>query len=243
MSKTLSGPLDFFERVSIINLPSRADRLRALRGELRRVGFDIDNPKVTIPFAPEPADANGFPSRGVYGNFLSHLAILESAYQDGLQNVLVLEDDAIFSARFRTCPMVETLSSQPWDICFIGHALKLAPAPSGFLRSDAPFKWAHCYAVNRSAMPRLVDYLKATIERPVAHPAGGKMYIDGAFSLFRQQNPDVVSLLAAPSLSSQKGSPSNLSARKWYDENPLTKPIVASARAIRDELWRQDLIS
>jgi len=217
--------------------------LRALRGELRRVGFDIDNPKVMIPFAPEPADANGFPSRGIYGNFLSHLSILESARKDGLQNILVLEDDAIFSARFRTCHMVEILSSEPWDICFIGHALKLAPTPSGFLRSDAPFKWAHCYAVNCSVMPRLVDYLTATIERPVAHPAGGKMYIDGAYSLFRQRNPDVVSLLAAPSLSSQKGSPSNLSDRKWYDANPLTKPIVATARAIRDELWRQDLIS
>src|SRR5947208_2648046 len=192
MSRTLSGPLDFFDRVAIINLPSRADRLRALRGELRRVGFDIDNPKVTIPFAPEPVDANGFPSRGVYGNFLSHLGILESAHQDGLQNVLVLEDDAIFSARFRKCPMVEILSSEPWDMCFIGHALKLAPTPSGFMRSDAPFKWAHCYAVNFSVMPRLVDFLRATIERPVAHPAGGKMYIDGAFSLFRQQNPDVV---------------------------------------------------
>ena len=243
MSKTTPGPLDFFDRISIINLPSRPDRLHALRSELRRVGYDIDNPKVTIPFAPEPADANGFPSRGVYGNFLSHLGILESAYQDGLQNVLVLEDDAIFSARFRTCPVAETLSSQPWDMCFIGHALKLAPTPSGFQRSDAPFKWAHCYAVNCRVLPRLVDYLKATIERPVAHPTGGKMYIDGAFSLFRQQNPDIVSLLAAPSLSSQKGSPSNLSARNWYDKNPLTKPIVATARAIRDELWRQDLIS
>ena len=243
MSRRTPGPIDFFDRVSIINLPSRPDRLRALRGELRRVGYDVDNPKVTIPFAPEPTDANGFPSRGVYGNFLSHLGILESAYQDGLKNVLVLEDDAIFSARFRKCSLVETLSSEPWDFCFIGHALKLAPTPSGFLRSIAPFKWVHCYAVNRSVMSRLVDYLKATIERPVGHPAGGKMYIDGAYSLFRQQYPDVVALLSAPRLSSQKGSPSNLSDSKWYDLNPLTKPMVATARAVRDELWRQDLIS
>src|SRR3984893_4403562 len=109
----MPSPLDFFDRVAIINLPSRPDRLRALRAELHRVGFDIDNEKVTIPFAPRPADTNGFPSRGVYGNFLSHLGILESACGDGLKNVLVLEDDAIFSARFRTIPMVETLSSQP----------------------------------------------------------------------------------------------------------------------------------
>jgi glycosyl transferase family 25 len=233
------SPLDFFDRVAIINLPSRPDRLRALSAELRRIGFDIGSSKVAIPNAPEPSDANGFPSRGVFGNFLSHLNIIEAAWRDGLNNVLVLEDDAIFRARFQTFPVAERLASQRWDICFIGHALALAPHTDGFVRSDAPFKWSHCYAVNRSIMPRLVNYLRETMDRPAGHPLGGKMYIDGAYSLFRQQNPDVISLLSAPSQSSQKGSPSNLVGRRWYDKGPLTRPAVIVARAVRDELWRR----
>jgi hypothetical protein len=239
----MPSPLDFFDRVAIINLPSRPDRLRALGAELRRIGFGIGNPKVTIPHAPQPSDANGFPSRAVFGNFLSHLDIIETAWRDGLNNVLVLEDDAIFRATFRTSPVTETLASQPWDICFIGHALDLAPHVDRFVRSDAPFKWAHCYAVNRSIMPRLANYLRETMERPVGHPAGGKMYIDGAFSLFRQQNPDVISLLSAPCQSSQKGSPSNLAGRRWYDKSPLTRPAVIVARALRDEMWRRNWIA
>ncbi len=237
------SPLDYFDRVAIINLPSRPDRLRALGAELRRIGFDIGCPKAVIPHAPEPSDANGFPSRGVFGNFLSHLDIIEAAWRDGLNNVLVLEDDAIFRAEFRTFPVAEVLTAQSWDICFIGHALNLAPHTDGFVRSDAPFKWAHCYAVNRSIMPRLVDYLKETMDRPAGHPAGGKMYIDGAFSLFRQRNPDVISLLSAPCQSSQKGSPSNLAGRRWYDKISLTRPAVIVARALRDELWRRNWIA
>jgi glycosyl transferase family 25 len=238
----MPSPLDFFDRVSIINLPSRPDRLRALGAELRRIGFDIGSPKVSIPHAPEPSDANGFPSRGVFGNFLSHLEIIESAWHDGLNNVLVLEDDAIFRAKFRTFPMADILVSQSWDMCFVGHALDLAPHSDGFVRSDAPFKWAHCYAVNRSIVPRLVSYLRETIDRPVGHPLGGKMYIDGAFSLFRQQNHDVISLLSAPSQSSQKGSPSNLAGQRWYDKSLLTRPAIVVARALRDELWRRNWI-
>jgi glycosyl transferase family 25 len=236
------SPLDYFDRVAIINLPSRPDRLRALRKELHRVGYDINNPKVSIPFAPEPSDPSGFPSRGVFGNFLSHLDIIETAWRDGLNNVLVLEDDAIFRARFRDFPVAETLASQSWDMCFIGHALDLAPHAESFVRSAAPFKWAHCYAVNRSIMPCLANYLRKTMDRPVGHPEGGRMYIDGAFSLFRQQNPDVISLLSAPSQSSQKGSPSNLAGRRWYDKSLLTRPAVVLARELRDELWRRQWI-
>jgi hypothetical protein len=64
------------------------------------------------------------------------------------------------------------------------------------------------------------------------------MYIDGALNLFRRLNPDVVSLLAAPALSAQRGSISSISKSHWYDANELTKPVAAIARRLRDELWR-----
>jgi len=72
----------------------------SLRIELARVGLDIDGPKVSIPTAPRPSDMNGFRSRGVYGNLLSHLSILEGALADNLESVLILEDDAIFRHSF-----------------------------------------------------------------------------------------------------------------------------------------------
>ena len=76
--------IDYFDRLAIIHLADRIDRYRPLVDELLRIGIDIGHGKVIIPDAPRPSDAYGFPSRGVLGNFLSHLAILKSAHRDGL---------------------------------------------------------------------------------------------------------------------------------------------------------------
>ena len=85
--------LDYFDRLAIIHLPEREDRMRALRAELSRIGIDVHSPKVSISKPPMPKYANEFPSRGVYGNLLSYLEILESAYSEGLDTVWLPEDD------------------------------------------------------------------------------------------------------------------------------------------------------
>src|ERR1700691_3754585 len=95
------GVLDYFDRLAVVHLPDREDRYRALKHELSRIGIDIECSKVIIPDPPMPESANGFTSRGVYGSFMSHLEIIEGAYRDGLATVWVLEDDAIFSKKFK----------------------------------------------------------------------------------------------------------------------------------------------
>jgi glycosyl transferase family 25 len=233
---------DYFGRVEIIHLPERTDRFSALRNELARGGFDID--RARIPPAQKPESANGFPSRGVYGNFLSHLDIIKRAYRDGIESVLVLEDDAIFSRRFvkRQSSIAEQLSRMEWDIVYIGHSISDRPsAKSDLTRFHGDLTWAHCYAVNRTIMPRLIDYLCRIIETPSGDPRGGKMYIDGAYTLFRRQNPDVKCFVTLPSLSVQKGSGSNLGEPSWYER---TFPGAVSAiRRFRDECWRYGLIN
>lgn len=241
-----SGALfEYFDRIAIIHLPERTDRLQALRGELARVGLDIGSSKVSIPATPMPQDANGFPSRGVYGNFLSHLDIIQRAYDDDLESVLVLEDDAIFSRRFnRMQPVLaESLRANAWDEAFIGHSISsgLPRSSSGLVRFSGDFLWAHCYAVHRRAMPRLIDYFLKVIERPGGHPEGGKMYVDAAHNLFRRQNPDIVCLVSAPCLSVQKGSRSSLGSTK-VDKTTFLQILAPPARTIRDELWRYGLV-
>jgi glycosyl transferase, family 25 len=237
---------DYFDRVAIIHLPQRVDRFRSLKTELAGVGLDIHSNKVAIPAAPMPQDPNGFPSRGVYGNFLSHLGIIEQAYRDGLESVLILEDDAIFSKAFNRSQIgiARYLRVNLWDQLFIGHSIadKLPPAPSGLVRFQGSFFWAHCYAVHRRIMPRMIEYMNGTIAREAGSPLGGKMYIDGAYTLFRKLNPDVICLLSSPRLSIQKGSASSLNEPVWYSGNKIVDATAAAARYVRDELWRLGLI-
>jgi len=233
---------EYFDPIAIIHLPDRRDRFQSLSAELRDVGIDIRQPKVQIPHAPVPSDWDGWPSRGVYGNFLSHLGILRQALRDGLQTIWVLEDDAIFSRRMRReqQTLVETLKGREWDLCFFGHSLthELAEQPIGFVAPNADFIWAHCYAVHARVLPRLVAYLEQAVVLPEHHPEGSRLYIDGAFTLFRRFNPDVVALVYNPALSIQKGCTSSLNDPKWYDTVAVTRPLVSLARRARDHWWK-----
>jgi glycosyl transferase family 25 len=233
---------EYFDRIAIIHLPERKDRFKSLSGELRSLGIDIAQPKVQIPHAPRPADLNGWPSRGVYGNFLSHLDILRQALKDGLQAIWVLEDDAIFSRRMRReqSSLVAKLRQTEWGLCYFGHSLthELATHPTGLVTPTADFMWAHCYAVHARVLPRIVAYLERAVDLPSGHPEGGRLYIDGAFTLFRRFNPDVVTLVCNPALSNQKGCPSDLNHAKWYDTMAATSPLVSLVRRARDHWWK-----
>lgn len=244
----MTGTLfDYFNRISVIHLPGRIDRLAALTKEFRRAGFDIDHPKVSIPPPPMPETAHGFPSRGVYGNFLSHLQIIQGAYSDGLDSVLILEDDAILSRHFKIHQpsIARCLRQNKWDVSFIGHSLagKLPATSSGLVLFSGEFQWSHCYAMHRRLMPRVIKYFLSTIERAEGHPEGGKMYVDGAYNLFRRLNPDVTCLLSSPCLSVQKGSVSSLGASRWYDRYDVLHAPLRAIRSIRDEGWRRGLIN
>lgn len=233
---------EYFDRIAIVHLPERTDRFESLSIELRHLGIDIQDPKIDIPYAPKPADANGFTSRGVYGNFLSHLEILRRARDQGLGAIWVLEDDAIFSRRMcRTQPqLVERLRQEDWDLCFFGHSLakELLGQPAGLVATHSEFIWAHCYAVHARVLPRIVAYLEAALDLPPGHPEGGKLYIDAAFTLFRRFNPDVVTLVGNPALSVQKGCFSSLNERTWYDRAAITRPFASAARLLRDNWWK-----
>jgi len=235
------GVLKYFDRLAIVHLPDRTDRYQALQRELSRIGIDITDSKVSIPDPPMPETANGFTSRGVYGSFLSHLEIIEAAYRDGLDTVWILEDDAIFSRRFNAqqTELAKCLRSNDWDLAFLGHStLETLPSSrTGLVRYSGPFIWAHCYAVHRRIMPRLIEYLRQTISRETGHPEGGKVYIDAAYFLFRQLNTDVICVVSSPCFSVQKGSQSSLNSPRWY-QKPQLAAIVNIGREIRDELWR-----
>jgi glycosyl transferase, family 25 len=189
---------EYFDRIYIINLPERADRLQSITRELDALGI------VRVPHAPRPLESNGFPSRGVYGNFLSHLNILNEALTDGLSRTLVLEDDAIFRTSFRKASVQEALIAElnhaPWDMCFLGHSLttELRSLKIGFVESKAEFRWAHCYCVHKRVLPSLIKYLNETLANSPGDPRGGRMYIDGALSMFRRFNPEVHCFLSNP---------------------------------------------
>jgi hypothetical protein len=230
---------DYFDRICVINLPERTDRRRVIVRELDRAGLHLQRGKVEIFPAIRPVRAAGFPNIGHRGCFLSHYHILRRAQAEGLNRVLIMEDDLSISPRFaaEAASLVRILETTAWGFAYFGHMERVEDSNPAVLRPHVGHLLAtHFVAVHGSVFARLVAFMDLVQQRPVGHPDGGPMPIDGAYSTFRQQNPDVLTLLAAPNLGSQRSSRSDLSP-KWFDRVPVLRQAVAATR--RAKWWWQ----
>lgn len=113
----------FFDRVVCINLDRRPDRWQRFMENVASAGW---------PFTPveriSAVDAHKVPApswwlagAGAWGCHQSHVRILQQAIQDGVQSLLILEDDAVLPQRFSS--IVETfLRNVPgdWDAIMLG---------------------------------------------------------------------------------------------------------------------------
>ena len=231
----------YFDHVSVINLPSRPDRLSSIRHELSLLGFSSD--RISVPEAPIPQSSNGFPSKGVYGNYLSHLGILKNANNRNASRALVLEDDAIFSMSARSHIAQQSFIDQAekfdWEMWFLGHRLRkeIKNEMTGVIPNAMAFTWAHAYAVRGEVLSDLIMFLEDLMSRPEGHECG-KMYIDGAFSHFRMRGSSRPCLISNPALSIQKGSDSNLAGPNSPGRIRVIDYPKVIARNLRDNIWR-----
>lgn len=113
----------YFERVVVINLKRRDDRLLSFRKELADKGWPFKEPGV---FEAIEGDKVGVPDGyqsggGAWGCLRSHISILERAMMDGVKSLLVLEDDACFRSSFTT-DVTKFLERVPdnWDQLMLG---------------------------------------------------------------------------------------------------------------------------
>jgi hypothetical protein len=227
---------DYFDTVRVINLPARADRRRAITRELALRGMALEPGRVELFTAVRPEDLGGFPSLGARGCFLSHLAALRQARDAGRARLLVIEDDLQIVRDLAAVQdaLVDQLRATDWGFVYFGHALDLDPdLGPGLRRYDGPIGLTHFYGVNGPVFDRLIAYLEAVLTRPPGHPDGGPMYNDGALTMFRARNPDVVTLVAHPSLGRQRASRSDIAGTRWFDRLPVVNSLAGAARSGR----------
>ena len=226
---------DHFALTRVINLADRTDRRREIERQLRSLGTAFVPGKVELFPASRVDAAAGFPSPGVRGCFLSHLAVLQDARARGAASLLVLEDDLEIAQRDlpRLVTALDMSAAQEWDVLYLGHILpRPLDSQPALQRYDGAIQTTHFYAVRGTIYDPLIDYLEACLKRPPGDPVGGPMHIDGALTMFRAANPAVVTLVAQPSLGSQRSSRSDISYR-GFEQLPLLKQAMSFARTLR----------
>lgn len=154
---------------------------------------------------------------------------------------MIVEDDLEISAKFKTdqAVIVEQLCQQDWDFVYFGHVEEVEQkSPVALVPFSEGVMTAHFYAVNGKIFDRLLGFLEELQQRPPGHPDGGPMHLDGAYSTFRAQNPDVVTLIASPNLGWQRSSRSDIHPNPWFDRVPGFRQLAGAARTSKTRLKR-----
>jgi len=227
---------DLFGAAYLINLPERRDRLKSAAQQFSRLGWRIGSGGVQIFPALRYTEAAEFPSAPVRGCYHSHLQCLRRAAA-GQHSVLIMEDDVGLSASLpqMTESMHKILTNQEWDFVYFGHYgtsnppvahRNAQPNQLTFDAWDGEVFGAEFYAVNNRILQRLIAHLENIATGPQPMP------VDGAYNVFRRQNPDVICLIARPKLGWQMAFRSDITPHT-LDKLEFLRPATGLLRKFK----------
>ena len=154
----------YFDRIVLINLKSRPDRLIQVADALKKCDWPFKQPRVFTAVDgqvnPPPHKMKWKDGASAWGCLCSHRQILGQAIRDGVKCILILEDDICFIDDFRN-QVKEFLHNVPddWDQLMLGgQHVNLLGKPTlvkpGVLRCT-DCERTHCYAVRGPYMRKL----------------------------------------------------------------------------------------
>lgn len=157
-------PFDFFQSIYYINLDSRKDRNEQAMSEFVKMGIADKVQRVSGTIHENPAT----------GCHLSHATCLADAMLNGVENILIFEDDVEFFENASENLML-SLSDLPleWDMLYLGANLDRYPAyrHSEHLVKITGAYATHAYAINKTMFEKLyeINVAEDTIHNDVTY--------------------------------------------------------------------------
>lgn len=166
----------FFSKIVIITIPN-SKRVEEVKKNLHMIGItnyeirEFKSAKKIINDGGEKVDTlyeiykHNICDETCKNIASNHLKLIQEAYDKNLENILILEDDAIFekiSAK-RLFKVISWLTRNKWDMFYFGYCpwpiLASVPITQNILKIFSPY-CTHCYVINKSGISKLVNNLK-----------------------------------------------------------------------------------
>jgi GR25 family glycosyltransferase involved in LPS biosynthesis len=161
---------EFFDKVVVINLDRRTDRMEILDAQLKELGIEYERFSAV--------DGKELDISPIIAGTMSHVQVLKK-YQD--QKILVLEDDALFVDDFNE-KFEEVMQTIPadWDIFYLGALLpkntgKVTPVNEHWTRQVFT-TGSQAYCINRARVNYFIENLD-----------GYEWYIDIGLRVFAEK--------------------------------------------------------
>ena len=142
----------YFDKIYVINLDRRRDRYESFQAEMAKYG--IENVERFSAIDGTTIMANNVPLlAGELGVLESHLKIVKKCKEEGLNNVLIMEDDVLFSNEILKLDEYMALVPKDWEFLYFGGNHVYGQPPT--LINDKIIKLnytvaLHCVAINGS---------------------------------------------------------------------------------------------
>lgn len=141
---------DFFDKVYVINLDRRADRLDTISNSLNSLGIAFEKFKAV----------DGIESglSGIQGCATSHRNVIQDAISNGYENILVLEDDALFLNGFAE-EFSKHINRIPdnWDMVYLGASGIRKESDTRGLVKILDCNSSHAIGISKSIFQELIN--------------------------------------------------------------------------------------
>ena len=168
---------EIFQRVYVVNLPRRKDRLDSFFSKLPSDWpFRIPETFQALDgnLSPHPCWWNG--GEGAWGCYRSHIHILEECLNNGVESVLILEDDAVCVNNFREKVQVFFDHLPPdWEMVYLGgqhleENVRLPRKVNDWVYRPYNINRTHCFGLRgRKIMTMIYRHLHDFQAWKVAH--------------------------------------------------------------------------
>jgi GR25 family glycosyltransferase involved in LPS biosynthesis len=151
----------YFDRIYVINLDRRPDRLEKFNLELDKFGI-TDVEKFSAIDGTTISPNNNTLLAGEIGVLMSHLEIIKKCHSEGVKNVLILEDDVFFTDEIKKLDEYMLEVPKDWDFIYFGgnHVYGAAPTKISDKVLKLNFTVAlQCVAINNTLFETIMAIL------------------------------------------------------------------------------------